>query len=104
MNTVSLRKLVVAFGLVVAVGTTVSTSARADDWGDRDWHEHGYHEREWREHEREREREREEWREHHYVAPPVVYASPGQGYYYAAPPPVVAVPSGLNIILPLNFR
>lgn len=90
MSASPLRTMVLSIGIAAAVLGTACGPATADDrWRDdhRDRREH-------REHERPPPR---------YVQPPVVVAPPPQEFYQ--PPPIVVTqpPSGINIILPLNF-
>jgi len=92
-----LGRTLLAVGLVAAMGTASIAPAIAQEWRHDD---HRDDRARW-EHER---MERERWeREHRYGSPPVVVGPPPQ-MMYAPPPVVMAPPSGLSIVLPLNFR
>jgi hypothetical protein len=93
----------VAIGLGVAVLLTAavaSSPARADD---RNWRDHGVSgpargdDRDWRDHEM-RARHWHVAHPHPVMVAPMVYAPP---VVYAPPPPPM---SGINLIVPLNFR
>jgi hypothetical protein len=79
----------VAFAAIVAMA--MAPSAKADDRNgrgdDRDWRGHEMHARDWH-------RGHPHYDPHVIYAPPVVYA----------PPPPMPVSSGINLIVPLNFR
>lgn len=89
---------VVCLALAIA-GTAGIGAARAESplgWEHREKEVREIHDRTWQEHERRAER----WHRHHFIpAPNVVYAPPA---VVVAPPPP-PMPSGINLIIPLNI-
>ena len=95
-----LGRTAMAIGLMAAMGVASIAPAMAQEWRRDDHYDHRDDRARW-EHER---MDRERWeREHRYGSPPVVVGPPPQ-MMYAPPPVVMAPPSGLSIVLPLNFR
>jgi len=91
-----IKKLIFT-ALVAATFAGATAPVFAQDWREREWHEHEMRDRAW--HDRD-------WRIHHpyYAAPPVVVAPPQA--YYAAPPVIVPAPiaPGINIVLPIRIH
>jgi hypothetical protein len=80
-------KVLFALAMIIGLSNTFIGTAHADDWQDheraaREWHKRHIH---------------QQWQ----PAPDVVYAPP----VIVEPAPTINVPlSGMNIVIPLNFR